>query len=400
MRVLQINSVAGIGSTGRIVVDLSKTMSARGIENIILYGDQMSNYPLATKIGSQLNVKTHIIKTRLLGKHAFYSKRVTRKFISAIEQFKPDLIHLHNVHGHYLNVEILFNYLARRKTKVIWTLHDCWSFTGHCAFYDYIKCDKWKTHCEHCPGLRNYPTSLIFDRSYEAYDHKKQLFNRVDELKLVTPSKWLATEVAQSYLKEQKIIVIHNGIDLGTFKPTDSNVKAQYQLTDKFVILGVASIWEPRKGLEYFMRLSAKLNHDEVIVLVGLSQEQKSKLPKNIIGITRTNSIEELAALYTASDVFVNPTLEDNYPTTNLEAMSCGTPVITFNTGGSPESVDEQTGIVVSQGDEPNLLNAIRSIKAQGKQYYRAHCLNKAKMEFDKNINYARYIELYEAMCK
>ncbi len=396
MKVVQINSVCGVGSTGRISVDISKKLNDKGIENYIFYGTGQSDYENGIKFGGTLNLKTHQLGTRLLGKHGFYSRKATKKLIEKIHDIDPDIIHLHNIHGHYLNVEVLFEYLASSNKKVIWTLHDCWSFTGHCAYYDYVNCNKWQTECNKCPALKEYPRSIIFDRSRESFNDKKRIFNSVEDLTLVTPSKWLAEETKKSFLSRYPVQVINNGIDLSNFKPSIGDFRIKHGIEDKFIILGVASVWGRRKGMEYFIEISKKLKKDESIVLVGLSQEQQNKLPKNVIGISRTNSVNELAEIYTTADVFVNPTLEDNFPTTNLEALACGTPVITFDTGGSPEAVDDQTGIVVEKGNLEKLLIEIDNIRNRCKEKYKKACISRASQLYDKDNKFLEYIELYE----
>ena len=246
---------------------------------------------------------------------------------------------------------------------MIWTLHDCWSFTGHCAHFDFIGCTKWRTECNKCPQLNEYPRSLIFDRSKEAFNDKRRLFNEINEMIIVTPSTWLKNLVSESFLQNYSVKVINTGIDLDLFKPSKNNFKEERSIKDKFMILGVANFWGRRKGFNHFIELSKNLRSDEVIVLVGVTNEQIQELPENIIGIKRTNSIKELAEIYSAADVFINPTLEDTFPTTNLEAMACGTPIITFNTGGSPESVYEKTGLVVEKDNLKALIDVKENIR-------------------------------------
>jgi len=398
MKVIQINSVCGVGSTGRIAVDISKKLNDEGIENHIFYGTGQSDYENGIKFGGTINLRIHQLGTRLLGKHGFYSKNATKKLVEKIKNIDPDIIHLHNIHGHYLNVEVLFEYLESSNKRVIWTLHDCWSFTGHCAYYDYVNCNKWQTECNNCPALREYPRSLIFDRSRESFKDKKRIFNSIEDLTLVTPSKWLAEETKKSFLSRYPVQVINNGIDLSNFKPSVGDFRKKCGIEGKFIVLGVAGVWERRKGLDYFIELAQKVKNDEVIVLVGLSQEQQNKLPKNIIGISRTNSVKELAEVYSAADVFVNPTLEDNFPTTNLEALACGTPVITFDTGGSPEAVNEKTGIVVEKGKINDLIDAIQIIKNNKKSKYYHHCVESAIKNYNKDYKYDDYIKLYKSI--
>lgn len=387
MKVLMINVVCGIRSTGRICTDLATALEDQGHEVKIAYGrenvpEQFQKY--AVRIGSDLDVKLHGVKARLFDGAGFGSKRATEKFIKWAKEYDPDVIHLHNIHGYYINVEVLFNYLKECGKKIIWTLHDCWAFTGHCVYFDYVGCDKWKTGCEHCPQKSEYPARIGPDMSRNNYVKKRELFTGISNMTLVTPSRWLADLLSESYMKEYPTRVIHNGVDTEVFKPTEGNVKERYNCQNKKIVLGVAAVWDKRKGLDYFVELSKMLDDSYQIILVGLSKEQIEKLPKNIIGIERTNNVEELAELYTAADVFVNPTLEDNYPTTNLEAIACGTPVVTFYTGGSPESA-EMYGVSVLKKDIDGLMTAIET----------GQIIYKGTIDIDYKNTVQKYVELY-----
>lgn len=398
MRVVQINSVSGFGSTGRIVVQISDMLNSHNVDNHIYYGRKASSNDNSTKLGNDFTVNTNILKTRLFGKHGFYSKTGTYELIEKLEEYNPDIIHLHNIHGYYLNVETLFNYLAKSNIKIIWTLHDCWSFTGQCTHFDYINCNKWKTECFECPQLKKYPKSLFFDRSTEAFNDKKRLFNSVENMTIVTPSIWLKNKVDQSFLKDYKSVVINNGINLNDFKPTDGNFRERHNLLDKFIILGVASDWNMYKGLDYFSQLANKVEKDEKIILVGLSDKEINKLPSNIIGITRTDQIKDLAEIFSTADVYVNTTLEDTFPTTNIEALACGTPVVTFETGGSPEIINLETGLVVAKGDLNDLYSAIKVVKRHGKEFYSTNCITRAKENYDSKETFEKYRNLYESI--
>lgn len=400
MKSIQINSVCGYGSTGQISVYISKLLSSNNIENYVMYGVWDSDFENGIKFGNQINVRSHQIKTRLLGKHGFYSKRATKKLIDKIIDIDPDLIHLQNIHGHYLNVELLFEYLSKSGKPVIWSIHDCWSFTGHCAHFDYIGCEKWKTGCFDCPQLLEYPKSLIFDRSKESYRDKKRLFTSVKDLTIITTSDWIDGLVKQSFLKDLSTVIIKDGIDLDVFKPTDSNFRQENNLEDKFIILGVANLWLKKKGYDYFLELASKIKQDEIIVLVGVTKDQKEDLPKNIVGITRTDSVKELVGIYSAADVFLNPTLEEVFGLVNMESLACGTPVVTFNTGGSPEAIDENTGLVVERDDLEAMIKAKDEIKLMGKSYYEKHCIERVKSNFDKVEKYNEYIDLYNDLVK
>jgi putative colanic acid biosynthesis glycosyltransferase len=395
VRVLQINTVCGLGSTGRIATDIHAILKEQGHESYIAYGrDTPISCNTPIKIGNKIDNYAHVVITRIFDKHGFGSKKATKEFIDKIIELDPDVIHLHNIHGYYINVELLFDYLKRADKPVVWTLHDCWSFTGHCSHFDFIGCECWKGNHK-CIQKGMYPASLFFNNSIDNFKRKRDAFTGVRNLTIITPSKWLANLVKQSFLSEYPIQVINNGIDLNLFKPTSSNFKSQYNINNKFVILGVANIWNERKGFEYFKKLSDFLTENEVIVLVGLSAKQMNALPKNIVGIAKTNSVKELAEIYTAADVFVNPTLEDNFPTTNLEALACGTPVITFDTGGSIESVLNGCGFITEKGNLNELITNIYKIKKNGKLKYQEQCVNIGKMYFDKSLTYERYLDLY-----
>ncbi|RGE98294.1 glycosyltransferase [Catenibacterium sp. AM22-15] len=359
-RILFINSVCN-GSTGTICKNLYKAAEEAGHTCCIAYGRGDAPEGFNTiKIGNQLDIYLHVLKSRLIDASGFGSEKATKDLIKQIEEFKPDVIHLHNIHGYYVNIEILFNYLKHHpEIKKIWTLHDCWSYTGHCAYYSYAKCDKWQTCCNgNCPNKKEYPQT-IFSNVKSNFNKKREIFSGVENMILVTPSKWLKKEVEKSYLKDYPIEVINNGVDTNVFKPTPSNIKQQYGIEDKKVILGVASVWDKRKGLDTFIELSKELDNQYQIVLIGLNKKQIAQLPTNIVGISRTENVQELVKWYSAADVYFNPTLEDNYPTTNLESIACGTPVITFNTGGSPESayVDEDK---IVTNDIHSIIEAIK----------------------------------------
>lgn len=365
MRVLQINSVCGYGSTGNIVVDLYRELKAQGHECCIAYGRGTAPEDVETyRIGWNLDVYMHGIMSRLTDRHGFYSTHATRKFVAWMKQYDPDIIHLHNLHGYYINIEVLFNALQEMDKPVVWTLHDCWAFTGHCAHFDLCGCDKWKTHCEHCMQKKEYPASYVWDNSRGNYIRKKNAIGQIDKLEVVTPSDWLKKLVEQSFLKRYSVQVVKNGIDLSEFQPVyDKNMKQKYGLQGKKIILGVASEWSKRKGLQDFEKLADMIEDKYHIVLIGNITGKKID-KSNVTLIHRTENKAQLAVWYTEADVFFNPTYEDNYPTVNLEAQACGTPVITYNTGGSPEGIMSGGGYVIEQAD----LNAfIKQLKAMEK---------------------------------
>lgn len=363
MKILMINVVCGIRSTGRICTDLAVELEKNGHEVKIAYGretvpEKFEKY--AVRIGNEYDVLFHGLKARLFDAAGFGSKCATRKFVEWVKQYDPDIIHLHNIHGYYINVEILFEYLRKCGKKIIWTLHDCWAFTGHCTYFDYVGCDKWKTGCNRCLQKKEYPTCDGISRAKKNYNKKRELFTNVPDMQLVTPSRWLANLIKISFMKKYAVQVIHNGINTKNFHYRENDVHKKLGIENKKIILGVAAVWDKRKGLESFAEIAKKIGDDYRIVLVGLSKQQIKMLPNNITGIEKTNNIQELIDLYSAAYVFINPTLEDNYPTTHLEAIACGTPVITYDTGGCKESA-ELLGRVVSRGDIEKILEIIKT---------------------------------------
>lgn len=390
MKVFQINSVCGVGSTGRIVCDIKQTLEANGDNCQIAYGRGFYNDPDCLKIESDLVFKAHVFFSRITDRQGFYSTSATKRLMHSIQHFNPDIIHLHNLHGYYLDIRVLFEFLKNYGKPVVWTLHDCWAFTGHCAYFSFVNCDKWKTGCGGCPQKNAYPASFLLDDSKKSYSEKKRLFTGVNNLHIVTPSDWLNGLVKESFLGDFSIHTINNGIDLSVFRPVESSFKEKHNLRGKKIVLGIANIWEKRKGLDDFIELSKILPNNIKIVLVGLTEKQIAALPSNIVGITRTANINELVELYSAADIFVNPTKEDNFPTVNIEAIACGTPVITYNTGGSGEMLNEKCGIVVLTGDVRALAKAIQDIDLNSDD-----CVNHAK-NFEKNKQYNVYMELYK----
>lgn len=398
MRLFQLNVSSNWGSHGKITETIGNLILKNGGESLIAYGRHKNlSSSEQLRVGSDIDIKIHGISTRFLDRHGLESKKATKQLIKQVEKFSPDIIHLHNIHGYYLNYPILFNWLKEIKKPVVWTLHDCWPWTGHCAYYTFHKCDKWKTGCHNCPGLDSYPKSF-HDGSRRNYVIKREAFIGVENLVLVPVSNWLANDLKESFLKDYPAQVIHNGINISVFKPSyNKTIISKLGLDDKKIILGVASVWEKRKGLEEFIKLRKLLSDKYAIVLVGLSKKQIKSLPEGIIGITRTNNQQELVQLYSIADVFANPTLEDNFPTTNLEALACGTPVITYDTGGSPEAIDTNTGIVVPYQNIIALGKAIEDIIAIESPISN-DCRLRAELLFNQNDAFQKYITLYNSL--
>lgn len=399
MRVYQINVICGSGSTGRIVVNLSQAIQMAGGECRIAYGRGTAPADIeAVKISNSLDLYFHVLMTRITNRHGLYSKNATQKLIKDIINYNPDIIHLHNIHGYYVNYEILFKFLKDYKRPVIWTLHDCWAFTGRCAHYDSIGCDQWKYVCQHCINLKSYPSSWVEKNVYSNFVKKRECFNSIDRLILVTPSKWLKNQVQNSFLNQVKCVTIQNGIDVEQFTPKQGNrVKRKLCPHQEKLILGVASIWTQNKGYDDFIHLRNLLDEKYILCMVGLSDKQIAELPTGIIGVKRTESIEELAEYYSAADVFLNLTYEDTFPTTNIEALACGTPVLTYKTGGSPEILTEECGSIALQGDLKAIAKYVVEWCERPKDTLR--CVNRGR-EYNKQQKNLEYIELYQECMK
>ena len=352
-------------------------------------------------VGNKRSVLWHGVMTRLFDRHGLASDKATRQLIDCIKEIQPDIIHIHNIHGYFLNYRILFDYLSQSGIPVIWTVHDCWLYTGHCYYYSFVGCTRWETGCHRCPQQRSFPASWFRDRSRLNYLDKKSAFTSlpVRSTVVVPVSEWICGELSRSFLSGYTMRVIHNGIDTGVFHPcASSEVLSKYGLSGKRVYLGVASIWSKEKGLDDLLRLSRLLSDSEVLVLVGVDAAQLRRLPSRVVGIRRTADVKELACLYSAASVFLNPTWQDNYPTVNLEAISCGTPVATYRTGGSVEAVAEGTGLVVEQGDVPGLLSAARALSDRGQAHNAQLCRAYALRHFRKEDRYSDYISLYNEL--
>lgn len=343
MRIVQLNTVPNL-STGTVMLENHKRYVAEGHESWRMWGrgrEPENEYEF--KFGTDFGVRIDVLETRLFGKAGFHSKAATKRLLAKLDEVKPDLVHLHNVHGYYVNIEMLFEWLAKSSCQVEWTLHDCWAFTGHCAYFTFANCEQWKTQCaceKACCQLDAYPKTISKTSCKWSFEQKKRLFTALprERMSLITPSKWLADLTRESFLKHYPVEVRYNTIDTSTFKPVMSSFRERNRLQGKFIVLGVASTWSERKGLDDFLLLSEMLDDEAAIVLVGLSREQIDALPKNVIAISRTESKQELAEIYSTSDVFFNPTKEDNYPTVLLEAQSCGLPVVTYDVGGCRET--------------------------------------------------------------
>lgn len=392
---MQLNATANWGSTGKIAEQIGIKAIEQGWESYIAYGRNMNpSENKLIKIGNKINVYEHYLENKLLDNEGLASRIVTKNFIKEIEKIKPNLIHLHNIHDHWLNYRILFSYLKTLQIPVVWTQHDCWAFTGHCAHFDSIKCNKWKTGCYNCPLKSHYS----LDHSRRNYELKKELFNSLKSLTIVPVSNWLSKLVKESHLKGNSIRTISNAVDLSVFKPQESNIKEEYGLADKKILLAVSSVWPNYKGLKDYIHLSNYLTEDFQIVLVGLSKEQINKLPPNILGLERTNNVQDLVKLYSAADIVLNFSYLETFGLTTVEGFACGTPSIVYNKTASPELISPETGVVVEAGDYESIIQAIEQICTKGKTYYSSQCIERAKKMYNIKDRFQDYINLYNEL--
>jgi glycosyltransferase involved in cell wall biosynthesis len=400
-KLLQINSVVNYRSTGSIVEEIGRTALSNRWESYVAFGRvARPGMSEIIRIGNNWDILLQVIETRLFDRHGLGSKKSTLKIIEQIKMIQPDIIHLHNLHGYYINIEVLFNYLTKANIPIIWTLHDCWAMTGHCAHFDFIGCEKWKTQCYNCPQKSAYPSSFGFDSSRNNYNIKKEVFTSVKNLTIVTVSRWLSGKAKQSYFSKYPIQVINNGIDLNIFSPQSqtAEIRQKYDIGNRFMLMGVSTAWSERKGLEDYVKLSKVLTKDFIIVLVGLSNEQLKTMPKTIIGIARTENIIELSQLYSTANIILNLSAEETFGLTTVEGFACGTPSIVYNCTASPELITPETGYVIEKGDIQGLIHAINIILKKGKSSYSSACRDRAEKLYNKNDRYQEYINLYESL--
>ena len=394
--VVSIN-LGNFGSTGRIMKGIAKAAREHGYVTYNAYPEsynaqskEENDIIICSTLANRINQKLAYI-TGMNGCFAVFS---TLRFLNKLDKIKPDILHFHNLHNSYINLQMLFNYVKKHHVRVVWTLHDCWAFTGHCPYFTLAGCDKWKTGCGSCPQLSVYPPTRIDNTKY-MWRKKKEWFTGVEDLTIITPSQWLAGLVKQSFLADYPVKVINNGIDLDIFKPTKSDFREKHGISRGGVmILGIAFDWSIYKGLDVFIELANRLPKEFRIVLVGTNEKIEQQLPDNIIGIRKTNSVEELIEIYSAADFLVNPTREDNFPTVNIESLACGTPVITFETNGSPEILDTTCGVVVPYGDTDSLERVILRL-ANERQFRVESCIARSK-RYQRDELFKEYVKIYE----
>lgn len=391
-KILQLNVTANWGSTGKIAEGIGIAAMERGWESTIAYGRYKNpSQSLLLNVGSKLDIYLHYALNRIFDGEGLGSLRATKALIRKIESISPDIIHLHNIHDHWLNYPILLEYLAKITTPIVWTFHDCWAYTGGCSYYSFNNCDKWKTECRNCQFKHILPS---LDQTERQFKLRQFLINSIKNLTIVTVSNWLCNEVYQSFIK-RPIYTIYNGIDIEVFKPKNHFID-KYDINGRKVLLGVASSWSERKGLEDYIKLSNDLPSEYVLCLVGLSNKQLKKIPNSIIGIERTQNSEELAQLYSMAEIVLNLSREETFGLTTVEGAACGTPGIVYNTTASPELITPETGFIVNEGDLEGVLKAINDIAQKGKIYYTNNCRNRVLQEFNSKIQFSKYIDLYE----
>lgn len=402
MKVLQIN-MTDMFSTGKIMLNIAQKTREQGHEAYtVSKKTRMSLWqnrkdPFHIYMGTRTEHTIHRYFSWITDLQDYGSVIATYELIHKIKKINPDIIHLHDIVGWYVNIGILFKFLKKFDKPIVWTFHDCWAFTGRCIYFDSVNCNRWREGCGNCPQINYMPKSWYFDLSAHNWRRKKRLFNSIENIIIVCPSLWLKELTGKSFLSKHRCLTINNGIDLDVFKPTKGQMYDELKRLNKKIVLGVASTWSTRKGLNDFVKLSTMLPDSYQIVIVGISPEEINN--DKIIAYRRTTNQKELAEIYTAADVFANPTMEDNFPTVNLEALACGTPIVTYRTGGSPESVDANTGIVVEQGNVGHMLEAILHIVQNGKEHYCNACTEKSK-NYDMNARFNDYVDLYKEILK
>ncbi|MDC0298103.1 glycosyltransferase [Akkermansiaceae bacterium] len=399
--VVQINSVVNKGSTGKICQGIGSQAQANGWDTYIVFGRKSNSTDLKTyEINSTFEFIQHLGASFLFDAHGRASKNSTLKLCNWLDQIKPEVVHLHNIHGYYLNVPTIVSYLREKKIPVVWTLHDCWSFTGHCSYYSDINCEKWMTECHKCPKTKNYPKSLFCDNSTNNYLWKKQLFSSWEELEIVTVSKWLEHEVRKGFLKKEKIRTIYNGVDKSVFHPSHdvTSINEKFDLGQKFVALAAATSWSKAKGLGDYRKLANLLGDNEVIVLIGLDSKTIKDLPKCIIGLGRTENQTELADWYTRANVVLNLSTQETFGMTTAEALACGTPVIAYNATASPELISEKVGYIREPHDIEGVYQAIQETKQGKRDDLESNCVSHASLNFDQDTQYQKYLSLYKSL--
>lgn len=396
MKVLQINAVYGVGSTGVIVRDIHNLCLKEGLESYVAYSSfGGGERPKGVSVGKTLGKKVHALLCRINGKQAYFSSGSTRKLLTYIKSLAPDVVVLHNLHSNYIHLNKLLSFLAREEIRTVIVLHDCWFFTGGCFHYTSVGCDRWLHGCGHCPKKKMDTVAYLMDRSAKIFEDRKKYLSAIKNLTVVGVSEWISQEAQKNFLGEKKVTYIHNGVDSEIFQPTASTLREKYHLQDRFVILGLASKFFLPKNQETYERIVSSLHSDETLVLLGCTSEQSKNLPNGVLGLPFIRGREELCQVYSMADVFVNCTREDTLPTVNLEAQACGTPVVTYANTGARETVDGACGFAVENGNAAEMIEKIALVKQYGKNAFSESCRDWIVTHFDKNMNYRKYLELF-----
>lgn len=397
-KIVQINVTCN-GSTGRIMEQIQKKATESGYKAISFYGRGNPSNKECIKIDTQIEILWHVLIARLLNLQGHGSIFATYRMIKKIKKIQPDIIHLHNLHGYYINLKMLFKFLKKQNIPIIWTLHDCWAFTGHCAYYTANNCEKWKSLCDNCKYKNMYPEAYFFgNRAKKEYLLKKKLISEIKNLTITVPSHWLKGQVNNSYLKERQTEVVHNCIETNVFKPIEyTDIKKKYNIDlNKKIILGVAAQWGKNKGIEYFKELSEIIdNEKEVIVMVGLTDKQIQAMPENIIGINRTENIEELVNIYSMADVFFNPSIQETFSMVTIEAIACGTPCLVMDSTATPELVNENIGRILKKQEFSDMKKIYKEIQEMIKKGKNTNACVEQAQKYDIE-NYQKYINLYK----
>lgn len=398
MRVMQINAVSTILSTGRTTKELALSLKARGHETSVVYSEGVLDYSEGYHMGNLIDKKIHAFCSRTTGLIGYFSYRETKKVLRYILEWKPDVVRIGNLHGNFINIPMLLDFLSEQNIAVIVTLDDCFWFTGKCCHYTITGCYGWKKKCGNCPRVHRDNRSWFFDRTSKMLEDKRRKFGAMKKLAVVGVSEWITEQASQSLFSSAKYIKkVYNWIDIDLFKPTESELKSELNISNCFIILGVSTVWATDKGLDDFIELSKNLNDDERIVLIG-NIAGAFNFPSNIISLPRTDTVEKLAEYYTMADVFVNPSVEETFGKVTAEALACGTPVIVYNTTACPELVAEQCGKVVELHNVLQMRHAIDEIKHNGKQFYSEMCRNHAVKNFEKEKCIQEYIDIFESL--
>lgn len=400
MKILQINAVYEHSSTGRTTTELHKSLLSKGIDSYVAACNISENTERLIKIGNTFDHRLHSLLSRLTGRQGHFSYLATKKLVRDIKRIAPDIVHLRVLHSNCINLPLLLKYLADKKIPVVITLHDCWLFTGHCCYFTDTKCDRWKSGCGKCPDLKNWNTSLFFDRTDSNLADKKELLNSLDRLAVIGVSDWVTSFVKDSVIKDAYIVKrIYNWIDVSKFNPTKNNVRQKFNIEKDFVVLGVAQAWGVQKGIYEFITLAKKLP-DYKFLLVGKMPDQFKPLPNNIISAGVTSSVEELVNYYSAADVFFNPSTRETFGKVTVESLACGTPVVAYNLTATPELIPDGCGYVTEYQDYDSVIKYLEHIHSLGKKSFIENCTSFAHNNFVKDKLINEYIELYEDLLK